>query len=179
MNFRLTDSQTALRDRVRKFAQEELKPNAAYCDEHETFPAPMVARAAELGFLGLLVPKKYGGQELGPIEAIIAIEEMSKACAVTAEVVFDCILGPIQVIQHFGTDEQRERYLRRAATGEILIFTDATTEFNRDTVRGLVSAFADPRVGCVGAELEYVSEGGSAPRDAITSASVLSPTRAS
>jgi glycosyltransferase involved in cell wall biosynthesis len=48
------------------------------------------------------------------------------------------------------------------ATGEILIFTDATTEFNRDTVRGLVAAFADPRVGCVGAELEYVSEGGSA-----------------
>jgi glycosyltransferase involved in cell wall biosynthesis len=48
------------------------------------------------------------------------------------------------------------------ARGEILIFTDATTEFNRDTVRGLVAAFADPRVGCVGAELEYVSEGGSA-----------------
>ena len=48
------------------------------------------------------------------------------------------------------------------ANGEILIFTDATTEFNRDTVRGLVAAFADPRVGCVGAELEYVSEGGSA-----------------
>jgi glycosyltransferase involved in cell wall biosynthesis len=48
------------------------------------------------------------------------------------------------------------------AKGEILIFTDATTDFNRDTVRGLVAAFADPRVGCVGAELEYVSEGGSA-----------------
>jgi glycosyltransferase involved in cell wall biosynthesis len=48
------------------------------------------------------------------------------------------------------------------AKGEILIFTDATTEFNRDTVRGLVAGFADPRVGCVGAELEYVSEGGSA-----------------
>jgi glycosyltransferase involved in cell wall biosynthesis len=48
------------------------------------------------------------------------------------------------------------------ATGEILIFTDATTEFNRGSVRGLVAAFADPRVGCVGAELEYVSEGGSA-----------------
>ncbi len=48
------------------------------------------------------------------------------------------------------------------AKGEILIFTDATTDFNRDSVRGLVAGFADPRVGCVGAELEYVSEGGSA-----------------
>jgi len=121
VDFQLTDTQAALRDRVRKFAQDELKPKAAYWDENETFPVSTVARAAELGFLGLLVPKKYGGQELGPIEAIIAIEEMAKACAVTAEVVFDCILGPIQVIQHFGTDAQRERYLRRAATGEILM----------------------------------------------------------
>jgi hypothetical protein len=48
------------------------------------------------------------------------------------------------------------------ATGEIFIFTDATTEFSRDTVRGLVQSFADPRVGCVGAELSYVSEGGTA-----------------
>jgi glycosyltransferase involved in cell wall biosynthesis len=48
------------------------------------------------------------------------------------------------------------------ATGEILIFTDATTEFSPDTARGLVQSFADPRVGCVGAELSYVSEGGTA-----------------
>jgi butyryl-CoA dehydrogenase len=74
-----------------------------------------------LGYLGITIPKKYGGLELGPIEAIIAIEEMARACANTAEVVFDCNIGPIQVIQHFGTDEQRERYLRRAARGEILM----------------------------------------------------------
>ncbi len=121
MDFRLTDKQEKLREQTRAFAQNELKPRAAYWDESETFPAPMIARAAELGYLGLTIPKKYGGQELGPIEAIIAIEEMAKACANTAEVVFDCIIGPIQVIQHFGTDEQRERYLRRAAKGEVLM----------------------------------------------------------
>lgn len=121
MDFRLTDKQERLKEQTRAFAQNELKPKAAYWDESETFPAPMVARAAELGYLGLTIPKKYGGQELGPIEAIIAIEEMAKACANTAEVVFDCIIGPIQVIQHFGTDEQRERYLRRAAKGEVLM----------------------------------------------------------
>lgn len=121
MDFRLTPEQEKLRDKTREFAQNELKPMAAHWDETETFPASMVDRAAELGYLGLLIPKKYGGQELGPIEAIIVIEEMAKACANTAEVLFDCIIGPIQVIQHFGTDEQRERYLRRAATGEILM----------------------------------------------------------
>ena len=103
MDFRLTGKQEKLREETRAFAQNELKPRAAYWDESETFPAPMVARAAELGYLGLMIPKKYGGQELGPIEAIIAIEEMAKACANTAEVVFDCIIGPIQVIQHFVT----------------------------------------------------------------------------
>ncbi len=121
MDFRLTNEQKALRERARHFAQTELKPKAAYWDENETFPVETVKRAAELGFLGLMIPKKYGGQELGPIEAIIAIEEMAKACANTAEVVFDCIIGPIQVIQHFGTDQQREQYLRRAATGDILM----------------------------------------------------------
>jgi cellulose synthase/poly-beta-1,6-N-acetylglucosamine synthase-like glycosyltransferase len=49
-----------------------------------------------------------------------------------------------------------------AAKGEVLIFTDATTELNRESLRGLTAGFVDPRVGCVGAELEYVSEGGSA-----------------
>jgi alkylation response protein AidB-like acyl-CoA dehydrogenase len=121
VDFRPTEQQDAWRSKVRDFAQKELKPKAAHWDETETFPASTIARAAELGYLGITVPKKYGGLELGPIEAIIAIEEMAKACANTAEVVFDCNIGPIQVIQHFGTDEQRERYLRRAAKGEILM----------------------------------------------------------
>lgn len=121
MDFRLTEQQAALKEQARTFAQNELKPQAAFWDENETFPAPMVARAAELGFLGLLIPRQYGGQGLGPVEAIVVLEEMAKVCANTAEVVFDCILGPIQVIQHFGTGEQRERYLRRAATGDILM----------------------------------------------------------
>jgi butyryl-CoA dehydrogenase len=105
--------------KTRAFAQNELKPKAAYWDG-ETFSADD-RPCSGVGHLGLTIPKKYGGQELGPIEAIIAIEEMAKACANTAEVVFDCIIGPMQVIQHFGTDEQRERYLRRAAKGEVLM----------------------------------------------------------
>ena len=84
MDFRLTPEQEKLRDKTREFAQNELKPMAAHWDETETFPASMVDRAAELGYLGLLIPKKYGGQELGPMEAIIVIEEMAKACANTA-----------------------------------------------------------------------------------------------
>jgi alkylation response protein AidB-like acyl-CoA dehydrogenase len=121
LDLRLTDRQQALQAEARSFAESELKPKAAFWDETETFPAPMVARAAELGYLGLMIPPAHGGQGLGPIEAIVVLEELAKGCANTAEVVFDCILGPIQVIQHFGTDVQRDRYLRRAAKGEILM----------------------------------------------------------
>ena len=99
MDFQLTAEETALRDKARAFAREELKPRAAYWDENETFPMPMVQRAAQLGYLGLGHSHGGpGGQGLGPIEAIIVIEELAKGCANTAEVVFDCILGPMQVI---------------------------------------------------------------------------------
>jgi alkylation response protein AidB-like acyl-CoA dehydrogenase len=107
MNFQLTAAQIELRDRARRFAQQELRPQAAIWDEEERFPAPMVKRAADLGFLGLSVPKAYGGGGGGPIESIIVIEELSKGCANTAEIVFDSLIGPIQVITHFGSERQR------------------------------------------------------------------------
>lgn len=121
MDFQLTPSQIDLRDRVRKFAEEELKPLASKWDEEERFPQPMVRRAAELGLLGLTIPKVYGGAGLGPVEAIVTIEELAKGCANTAEVVFDALIGPMQVIAHFGTEEQRRAILPRAARGELLI----------------------------------------------------------
>jgi alkylation response protein AidB-like acyl-CoA dehydrogenase len=121
MDFQLTADQQALRNKAREFARQELRPKAAHWDEAETFPLPMVKRAAELGYFGLVIPKEYGGQGLGPIEAIIVIEELAKGCANTAEVVFDVILGPMQVIQHFGTTQQRRDFLPRAASGELLM----------------------------------------------------------
>ncbi|HLI12121.1 MAG TPA: acyl-CoA dehydrogenase family protein [Alphaproteobacteria bacterium] len=121
MNFQFTPSQMALRDKACWFAENELKPMAAKWDEEELFPKPMVARAAELGFLGLTIPKEYGGGGAGPIESILVIEELAKGCANTAEVVFDCIIGPIQVIAHHGTTEQKAAILPKAARGEFLM----------------------------------------------------------
>ena len=121
MDFQFTPAQIELRDRVRKFAQNELRPMAAKWDEEETFPLPMVRRAAELGLVALTIPKAYGGAGLGAIEAILTIEELAKACASTAEVVFDALIGPMQVIAHFGTEGQRRAMLPRAAKGELLI----------------------------------------------------------
>jgi butyryl-CoA dehydrogenase len=121
MDFQLTPAQAELRVRVRRFAEAELRPLAATWDEEERFPASTVARCAELGLFGLTVPEAYGGQGLGPIEAILVIEELARACANTAEVVFDGLIGPVQVVTHFGTEAQRRRILPRAARGEMLI----------------------------------------------------------
>lgn len=121
MDFSFTPAQVQLRDQVRKFAQEELKPLASKWDEEERVPEPMIKRAAALGLLGLTVPKEHGGQGLGPIEAILTIEELAKGCANTAEIVFDALIGPIQVIAHFGTDEQKRLYLPKAARGDLIM----------------------------------------------------------
>jgi butyryl-CoA dehydrogenase len=121
MDFQLTARQREVREQARRFAQEELRPNAAIWDETESFPEPMVKRAAELGFLGLTIPNKYGGQGAGPVEAILVIEELAKGCANTAEIVFDALIGPIQVITHFGTERQRQGLLSKAARGELLM----------------------------------------------------------
>jgi len=118
MDFQLTAAQCELRDRVRRFAEEELKPQAAVWDEEERFPEATVQRAAKLGFLGLTLPKEYGGSGLGPIEAIITIEELAKGCTNTAEIVFDSLIGPIQVLLHFGSEPLRKRILPKAAKGE-------------------------------------------------------------
>jgi alkylation response protein AidB-like acyl-CoA dehydrogenase len=118
MDFQFTVAQCELRDQVRRFAENELKPLAAKWDEEERFPEPTVQAAAKQGFLGLTLPKEYGGSGLGPIESIITIEELAKGCANTAEIVFDGLIGPIQVLLHFGSEALKKRILTKAARGE-------------------------------------------------------------
>jgi alkylation response protein AidB-like acyl-CoA dehydrogenase len=90
MDFQLTAEQLEIQQRTRAFAHDVLKPDAAKWDEEERYPEPMVRRAAELGFLGLTIPKEYGGSgTAGPIESILVIEEMARGCANTAEIIFE------------------------------------------------------------------------------------------
>jgi alkylation response protein AidB-like acyl-CoA dehydrogenase len=121
MDFQFTAEELKIRDRARKFAETELKPNAAKWDEEERDPGPMLRRAAEEGFVGLTLPKKYGGGGIGPLAAILVIEELSACCANTAEVVFDAMLGPSKVIEHFGTEKMRRELLPKAARGDYYV----------------------------------------------------------
>ena len=75
MNFGLTEKQIELRAKVRDFAEKEVKPVAAFNDEHEKFDVELTKKMGQLGLLGMCVPQEYGGQGLDTLSYIIAVEE--------------------------------------------------------------------------------------------------------
>ena len=84
MNFDLTKEQIEFREKVRDFAEREVKPVASYNDENEIFDVELTRKMADLGLLGICVPKEYGGQELDTLSYIIAVEELSRVDGSTA-----------------------------------------------------------------------------------------------
>ena len=113
MNFDLTKQQIELREKVRDFAEREVRPVAAYNDENEIFDVELTRKMADLGLLGICVPKEYGGQELDTLSYIIAVEELSRVDGSTAATIAaDNSLG-ISPIKEYGTKEQKEKYLPR------------------------------------------------------------------
>ena len=78
MNFGLTEKQRLFRERVRDFAEREVKPVAAINDEQEKFDVELTKKMADLGLLGICVPEEYGGQGLDTLSYIIAVEELAR-----------------------------------------------------------------------------------------------------
>ena len=127
MNFQLTDEQKMLKDMVRDFVEKEIRPKAAEWDEREEFvPPAMIKKYADLGLLGITMPEEYGGQGLTAFEAILVIEEMARVSPLAAFPVFEANVGPARVIQLFGTEEQKRKYLPRVCSGEIMISVGMT-----------------------------------------------------
>jgi alkylation response protein AidB-like acyl-CoA dehydrogenase len=117
---KLTVEQLQLRELAAQVAQEVYAPLAATWDrERTTLPAGEVARLAELGFLGITLPEKYGGHGGSLLDALIVIEELAKECRPAAFQVFEASVGPVRVLEYFGTEEQRTRFLPGVVTGEV------------------------------------------------------------
>ncbi len=115
----LNEDQQMMKDAAREFAEKRLYPNAAKYDEDERLPAELFAELAELGYMGMLVPEKYGGMGLDPISYACIIEEFSRACAglgTTLSVHSSLICG---AIAEYGTEEQKAKYLPRLVGGEV------------------------------------------------------------
>src|SRR5262245_30055469 len=120
MDLALTPEQELVRDSAREFAVREVLPQAAENDRAHRFPAELVRRMAELGFLGVAVPEKWGGAGLDNVAYVLAMEEISRACASTGVIMSVNNSLSCDPILKFGTDEQKRRWLVPMARGELL-----------------------------------------------------------
>lgn len=120
MNFQLTREQELVRQMVREFAVNEVKPIAAEIDETERFPIENVEKMAKLGMLGIPFAKEYGGAGGDTLSYIIAVEELSKVCGTTGVIVSAHTSLCASLIEQFGTKEQKEKYLVDLASGKKL-----------------------------------------------------------
>ena len=120
MNFGLTREQELVRQMVKEFAVNEVKPIAAEIDETERFPMENVKKMAELGMLGIPFPKEFGGAGGDVLSYIITVEELSKVCGTTGVIVSAHTSLCIDPIQTFGTEEQKKKYIPDLASGKKL-----------------------------------------------------------
>ncbi len=120
MDFTLRKEHEMARTLFREFAEKEVKPLAQEVDETEEFPRETVAKMAKNGFLGIPVPKEYGGQGCDPLTYVMCVEELSKVCGTTGVIVSAHTSLCCDPIMTFGTEEQKQKYLVPLAKGEKL-----------------------------------------------------------
>jgi alkylation response protein AidB-like acyl-CoA dehydrogenase len=120
MDFKLTEEQLAVRDAARNFAQTELWQGILERDDAQAYPTEQVRKMGELGFLGMMVDPQYGGGGMDTVSYVLAMEEISKvdaSCSVIMSVNNSLVCWGLE---KYGTEEQKQRYLPRLASGEIV-----------------------------------------------------------
>ena len=120
MNFDLTEEHKMIRDAARDFAQNELFDGVIERDENQTFPKEQIEKLAGLGFLGMMVSPEYGGGGMDTISYVLAMEEISKVDASTAVIMSVNNSLVCWGLEKFGSKDQKDKYLRKLATGEII-----------------------------------------------------------
>ncbi|QJW91987.1 acyl-CoA dehydrogenase [Spirosoma taeanense] len=120
LNFNLSEEHLAVQEAARDFAQNELLPGIVERDNEARFPAEQVKRMGELGFMGMMVSPEYGGGGMDTVSYVIAMEEISKIDA-SASVIMSVNNSLVCYgLEAFGTEEQKQKYLTRLATGETI-----------------------------------------------------------
>jgi butyryl-CoA dehydrogenase len=120
MNFELSEDQALVQKTAREFATSEVLPKAAEIDREHRHPAELVARMAELGFLGIAVPAEYDGAGMDNVSYALAMEEISRACASTGVIMSVNNSLVCDPILRFGTEAQKRQWLAPLAAGKLL-----------------------------------------------------------
>jgi alkylation response protein AidB-like acyl-CoA dehydrogenase len=114
----MTDDQKAITEMVRQFVDEQIIPNAEHYDHEDKFPEPIVEQMKELGLFGVTIPEEYGGMGLDLTTYSMIVEELSRGWISISGVVNTHFIGSY-LLMKFGSDEQKQTYLPRMATGEV------------------------------------------------------------
>lgn len=145
MKFTLTDDQRQLQETARNFARQELPAIAAQLERDNVPPSrDLIARYADMGFLGINVPEALGGLGLGNLEALLVLEEFAKISSAIAFPIFESCVGPVRAIEHFGSNALKRRVVPAVCRGEMIVAVsmsepDAGSALTDLKTRGVVS----------------------------------------
>ncbi|WP_108245180.1 acyl-CoA dehydrogenase [Muricauda brasiliensis] len=120
MDFTLSEEQLMIQQAAKDFAQNELLSGVIERDDAQKFPSELVRKMGELGFMGMMVDEKYGGSGLGTLSYVLAMEELSKIDASASVMVSVNNSLVCWGLETYGTEEQKQKYLTRLASGEII-----------------------------------------------------------
>lgn len=120
MDFSLDKKHEMARTLFKEFAETEVKPLAQEVDETEKFPTATVEKMVKAGFMGIPIPKEYGGQGCDPLTYVLCVEELSKVCGTTGVIVSAHTSLCCDPIMTYGTEEQKQKFLVPLAKGEKL-----------------------------------------------------------
>ncbi len=162
MDFTLTEEQRIIQSAAREFAQNEIAPVAAEFDESGEFPEATIRAAAELGFMGIEVPEEYGGAGLDPISYALVIEEISAADAAHGTIVSvnNSLYGT--ALLDFGSEQQKQTYLRPVAAGEVngaYALTEPQSGSDSRAMRARAALSADGSHYTINAKKSWITSG--------------------
>jgi alkylation response protein AidB-like acyl-CoA dehydrogenase len=163
MNFEFTETQLMIKETARQFAEEELAPSADERDEKELFPAEAVRKMGELGFMGMMVSEKYDGAGLDTVAYVLAMEEISKVDA-SAGVIMSVNNSLVcWGIEEYGTEEQKEKYLKDLAAGRKLgAFALSEPEAGSDATNQRTTAKKDGKFYLLNGTKNFITNGANA-----------------
>jgi butyryl-CoA dehydrogenase len=122
MDFQLSQEQRMFKNTVHDFADRQMGPMVQEWDEKGSFmERESLKQFADIGLLGITLPEKYGGTGLTAFDAVLAIEELARVSPIAAMPVFETSVGPIRVVELFGTEDQKKRFIPPSCSGEKLM----------------------------------------------------------
>ncbi len=161
MDLRFSEEQEMMRKMVREFAEAEITPYIPIMEEEERFPRVIITKMAELGLLGIPIPEQYGGVGMDFTSYIIAINELSRVSATIGVILSVHTSVGTNPILYFGTEEQKQKYVTKLATGEYLgAFALTEAQAGSDAAGLRTSAVLDGDYYVLNGSKVFITNGG-------------------